>query len=332
MKENGFAIGLLVGTLVIGGGLVALGMGQSKKYAELQGEYTSIKANVEQMARVTPFPTEENRDERKTEVVAFLGKVEGLQKAMQGFRPENLEKISPSELQNRLVTKTEAVKALFDEKEIDYPEKFAFGMESYLDSLANPEATAKLNYQLEATEWLFKKLAEFEKVYDVQNIVREPLPSESGQDWTLIYDELREPVPLAQSMPMELVFYADEAAANEFISSLVSSKEYFFTIDMVRIGNAKTTPPTRADAGLEEYEEDEEEDAGGGFGGFGNFNFDEEPAEGDAAEEEEVESEEASVVDEGIVLGQIAGEEGLFVGLQLRLLLFSEEFKLPEFN
>lgn len=338
MKENGFAIGLLVGTLVIGGGLIALGMGQGKKYAALEGEYSGIKSDVELMARVKPFPTEENRDERKTEVVAFRGKVEGLQNAMQGFRPENLEKISTSELQNRLVAKTEAIKALFDKNQIDYPEKFAFGMESYLDSLANPEATPKLNYQLEATEWLFQQLAGFEQMYDIQNVVREPLPSESGRDWTEVYRANRE-IPLAQSMPMEVVFFADETVVNDFISALVSSKKYFFTVDMVRVSNAKTNAPIRADAELEEEEAEEEAAGSGGFGGgFGNFNFDEEPAEEEPAGDEAAadvaapENEEAPVVDEGRVLGQIAGDEGVFVALQLRLLLFSEPIELPEFN
>ena len=134
MKENGFAIGLLVGTLVIGGGLVALGVSQGNRYAGLQAEYDGVKSDVERMAKVRPFPTEENLEERKTEVKTFRGKVEGLQNTIQNYRPETLEKISPSEFQNRLVSKTAAIKTLFEEKGISYPEQFGFGMESYLDA------------------------------------------------------------------------------------------------------------------------------------------------------------------------------------------------------
>ena len=55
MKENGFAIGLLVGTLVIGGGLVALGVMQGNGFAEAEGRYSEIKDDVESMARVRPL-------------------------------------------------------------------------------------------------------------------------------------------------------------------------------------------------------------------------------------------------------------------------------------
>jgi hypothetical protein len=332
MKENGFAIGLLIGTLVIGGGLVALGLQQGKRYAGLQAEYSDIKGEVERMARVEPFPNQENLEEREKEVKAFRGKVEGLQNAMQGFRPENLEKISPSEFQNRLVTKTAAIKELFAEKDISVPEQFAFGMESYLDGLANPDATAKLNYQLEASDWLFRQLAE-KGAYEIRNVVREALPSESGQVWSDVYEENREDIPLAQSMPMEVIFLADEAAANEFINQLVSSKDYFFAVDSVRISNENTSAPVRAQSGLEEMDEEEEEDGGGGgFGGFGDFDFDDGEEEEAEAEEEVVEEEEAEVVDSGLILGQIAGREGVYIGLQIRLLLFGDPIELPEIN
>ena len=277
MKENGFAIGLLVGTLVIGGALVALGLSQGKRYAGIESEYSDVKGSVEKMAKVRPFPTEENLEERKTEVKTFRGKVEGLQNTIQNYRPEKLEDISSSEFQNRLVTKTAAIKALFEEKGISYPEQFGFGMESSLDTMVNPKATAKLNYQLEATEWLFSELAKVE-TYEIRNVVREALPSESGKEWTQQYEEVREAIPLAQSLPMEIVFLADEPAVNAFIDALVASKQYFFAIDMVRISSENTTAPVRSQAGLEEFEEVVEEEEGSGFGGFGNFGFEEEPA------------------------------------------------------
>ena len=204
--------------------------------------------------------------------------------------------------------------------------------------LANPEATAKLNYQLEALDWLFRELAGVE-TYEIRNTVREALPSESDRDWTEEFTENRLPIPLAQSLPLEIVFLADEPAVNDFIDVLVGSKEYFFTIDMVRIGNENTSAPVRSQAGLEELEAVEEASGGDGFGGFGDFQFEEEPAAGaedaDPAAAEEVpaiEDDEAEIVETGLILGQILGREGNYVGLQLRLLLFTEPVTLPEFN
>ena len=334
---------------MIGGALVALGLKQGQRYTEIQSEYSSMKADVEKMARVAPYPTEENLEERKKEVKTFRGKVEGLQNTIQNYRPENLEKISPSEFQNRLVTKTAAIKTLFEEKGVSFPEQFGFGMESYLDALANPEATAKLNYQLEATDWLFRELAKVE-TYEIRNVVRQALPSETGKDWVQDYILNDESIPLAQSLPMEIVFLADEASAGAFINTLVASKEYFFAIDVVRVSNESNSAPVRSMAELEEFEVVEEEEDDGNFGNFGSFQFEDESttegaeegaaeegaADGAAAEgaagEPTPEDEEASVIETGRILGQVLGHEGNYVGLQLRLLLFTEPLELPEFN
>ena len=317
---------------MIGGGLIALGLKQGGRYKAAQSEYDNIKLDVEKMAKVRPFPTQENLDERKKEVTAFRGKVEGLQNTLQNFRPENLEKISPSEFQNRLVAKTAEIKTIFENKKISFPEQFAFGMESYLDGLANPESTAKLNYQLNATEWLFKQLTELE-TYEIRNVVREALPSESGKNWEEPFLQDRNlNVPLAQSLPMEVVFLADEPAVNTFVNALVSSKDYFFAVDIVRLSNENSSAPVRAQAQLEEEEEgDGGGDDGGGFGAFGNFGFEE--AEEEAAEEEAVaEDEEEVVVETGRILGQVLGHEGVYVAVQVRLLLFNGPQELPEFN
>ena len=48
---------------MIGGGLVALGLQQGKRYAGLQAEHSDIKSDLEGMARVRPFPNQENLEE-----------------------------------------------------------------------------------------------------------------------------------------------------------------------------------------------------------------------------------------------------------------------------
>lgn len=332
MKENGFVIGLLAGTLLIGGGLVAFGLGQGKRFAEAEASYSDLKDDVERMARVRPYPSQENEEAREKEVKAFRGKVEGLQNALQEFRPETLDKISPSEFQNRVVAKSATVAELFNKKGMGFPEQFALGFERYKDELANPEATGKLNYQLDALEWLFKELAEVE-TYSLKNVKRDALPSESGKDW--LADLGRGPTPLYQSMPIELVFLAEESALNEFVNKVSSSKKYFFDIDMIRISNENLNPPTRGQAGLEEEEAaEEEEEEGGAFGAFGGFSFDDADADADADAGadggEDVPAEVEEPTDTGRILGQVLGNEAVYVGLQLRLLLFSEQATLPE--
>lgn len=323
MKENGFIIALVAGTLVIGGGLVALGLQQGSRYSEAASNYSDIKSNVESMARIQPYPNEENRDERKKEVVAFRGKVEGLQNALQQYRPEAMEKISPQEFQNRLVKKTSELTELFQTKGISFPEQFGMGFEKYRSDLANPEATAKLNYQLEALEFLFKEMAKVQ-TYELRNVVREPFPAEVGRDWLA---GTRGPEPLYQSLPLELVFLAEEEGINEFINTISSSKEFFFAIDMVRIANQNQSAPVRSQGQLEE--EDPSAEASTTDSGFAGFDFGDETVE----EEEEEKPEEAMMKpDSSRILGQVLGNEAIYVGLQIRLLLFSEAVPLPEIN
>lgn len=327
MKGNGFLIAVLAVTLVIGGALVAWGLGQSKRYQEALESYSDSKDNVEQMSRVRPFPTPKSAEERHTEITEFRGKVEGVQNALQGFRPESLENIAPSEFQNRLVQKTEEVRNLFEKNRIGYPEQFALGFERYREELANQNATGELNYQLNAMEWMFKELAET-LPYNIRNIRRERLPSEDGQNWK---DGLtREMTDLYQSLPIELVFLAPEASARDFVNKLVSSNEYFFTVDSIAITNENTNAPVRGQAGFESEEVVEEEDSGGGFDAiFGAVDFGEEAAEEEAPAEP---VEEEAPVDTSRILGRVLGDEGVYVGLQMRLLLFEAAVEIPEFK
>ena len=342
MKENGFAIGLLAGTLVLGGGLVALGMKQGSRYSDALANYEDIKSDVEKMASVKPFPSQENKEQRKKDVTAYLGKVGALQEAIQAYAPkaapaaegepevEAMPSISPSELQNRLVAKVAAITELFNKRDVIFPGQFAYGMESYVAGLPNKGATAKLNYQLEATDWLLRQMSEA-GIWELKNFTREALPSEAGGDWMQRYKQDRQrEIPFAQSMPLEITFLGDEASLNQVLNILASSKEYFFAIDMVRMANSNPNAPVRSQSGLEE-EEFASAASDEGFGeGFGDFNFGDESEEGEASAEVAEDTEDAVVVDTGRILGQVAGSEGIWVGLQLRLLLYTEPFALPE--
>ncbi|MEM9079291.1 MAG: Amuc_1100 family pilus-like protein [Verrucomicrobiota bacterium] len=329
MKENGFAIILGIVTLLIGGGLVAFGIMQGGAYQEALARYDEAKSQVQDHASSRPFPTKVNRDERKKEITAYRGRVEGLQNALLTFRPESLNNIAPSELQDRLVNKASELRALFDEKRMDYPEQFALGFEGYKDELADSNATGKLNYQLEAMDWLFRELVD-SGGYEVINVRRESIPSEGGIDW--VESLGNKPVPIAQSMPIELTFFADEESTQDFINRISSASEYFFAIDMIRVENAVDGPPVREQAGFEEEEAEEEADSGGGGGAFGDVFGD--AFDDDEEEEEQPVVEEVATVDESRILGQILGGEALQVGLQLRLMLFTdgEEVAIPTFD
>ena len=305
MKGNGFVIGLLATTLVVGGGFIAFGVMQGSKYQQTVDEYATLESDVRSATNLAPSPTEENAKAYRDTVTKYRGKVEAFQGGMQSFAPE-LEATEPKDFQTKLLNVSKAIIESANRDGMSLPsEEFAFGMENYLGEVPTKEAATKLNFQLDACDWLIKELLKA-KINGVLNFVREPLPIERGE--VLIQ-------PIAQTMPLELVFFGDEDSVIAFLSAIESSKEFFFSIGMLSFSNGNSNPPNRESAALEELAVVEEDDEFG-FGDFGT--------------DDDVEDNPESVVDTSKILGQIAGAEQVFVALQMDLILFNEAPELPE--
>ncbi|NNC88971.1 MAG: hypothetical protein HKN82_10985 [Akkermansiaceae bacterium] len=332
IKENKAVAGLGIVTLLVAGGLYFLGSSWASKQEEALLAFEDNRNQLQRLESQAPYPDKAHLDETRKKVTEYRGRVEGLQKSLLTFRPKSFEKIPPADFSNRLNDANGKVKALYTERGIEFPDDWQLGFESYTGAPPEAEATAFLNYELEAMVWLYTQLAQAGPAA-LLNVVRQPLPVEEGKPM----DGGKDAAPYF-SLPIELTFRGREAAVRRFIAGLVDSDAYFFTIRSIRIQNDKfESVPEKDDV------EFKEAPAASPFGGaFDNFVVPDDlapvpeegaPAEGEAAPAEEAvpppPEEEAGGER---VLGQVLGAEQLNVHLELELLLFRGNVNLPTAN
>lgn len=342
-KENKFEAGLLVLAIAAAIGTWFFAGSKTEQYDEAKDRFDMAATQLNNLEGRKPYPNQENLDDRKKSVLAYRGKVEGLQNALTTFRPEEFKKVSPAEFTTKMNEVGESLHSLYDAKNIAYPEKWQMGFEPYTASPPRDEATAHLKFQLDAMEWLFKELAAAGPS-ELLNVYRAPLPVEKGEPMQKKGDS----TPFFE-MPVEITFRGRESALREFLSTLADSKEYFFVVRSVRVQNTKADKAPRtsdvkfdnAPVGLP---------AGGDpFEGFDGLSFptDPEPATpedpaapadggaGDGADDGGVEPAPvvpapAPAAEGERILGQVLGAEELHVFLRLDLILFKANVNLPE--
>ena len=116
---------------------------------------------------------------REEGVAAYHDSIAVVRKGLDAYRPEKLEKMSPEQFSDLRVASSKKMRKLFEDAGTTLPEGVEFGFEKYAESSVKIAATPKLNYQLEASQWLLSQLAGV-KPSALVNIVRTPLPIESG--------------------------------------------------------------------------------------------------------------------------------------------------------
>ena len=219
-----------------------------------------------------------------------------------------------------------------------------FGFEKYAKIQAAPYATSKLNYQLEAIQWLLEKLAENEPKAII-NIRRELLDVEKGPPPALSAkknaqrgNQAGKPKDekIFEAMPVELAFTASEASMRNFLKEMANSKEYLYAIRSLRIRNEKQNAPSPKDAAFQakktandsaEFFVPEENDV---FGGFALPDVDSE--EGDNPDVADIEQNDRQITpkpdprsNDEHILKQVMGDEKINIHINFDILLIKGE-------
>jgi len=266
IQENKFVAGLIGVTAVLGGGILYFGNSQGNAYNEKMEKYETLKGQYATLEKSKPYPNSANKKAKEEAMAAYRESISEVRKGLTAYRPEKLERMTPEQFSDLRVDASKKMRKMFEDIGTTLPEETQFGFEKYANSAVKSAATPKLNYQLEATQWLLTRLAEV-KPSALVNIVRKPLPIETGKAAPA---QNNAPVrkkgakrkggknkggarPVAASGPyelmsMELTFTAREDGVREFLKDMVSSEKYFFAIRSVRVRNEKQTPPTEKDA------------------------------------------------------------------------------------
>ncbi len=348
-KENKFLAGLLVITLLLAAAIIFFGLGQGDKLEEKLEEVAQKENSLEEMKNLNPYPTPENAAAKRSSLKAVVAKGKEAQEKVMAFRPESLETISINEFTTALTEKVAAIRELFPENKA-LPAQFNLGFKAYSGSPPDEKATGILNYQLEATDWLFKELAAA-GVNQLVNFHRAELPIEKGEDWPNAAPgkgkanrggragrprkqtarpprggragrgargkSARKPAApeeilpeIAHRMPIELTVRGKETALRKFLESVANSDKYFYQTRIARVVNPASIPERKGSSTA----------AAGGDDAAAFGDIAAEPAEGDAA---------APAIK---VLERVSGSDDIVLYLRADLLLFMEGQSFPEFK
>ena len=336
VKENKIEAGLLALAIAAGIGAYFLAGSKSEQYDDAKESFDMAAGQLRNLESRKPYPSAGKLEDRKKEVVEYRGKVEGLQKALLTYRPEEFKKIRPAEFTTKMNEVGQSLHALYDSRNIVYPAKWQMGFEVYTASPPKDEATDYLNYQLEGLQWLFAELAAAGPA-ELLNVYLAPLPVEQGKP--MMPKGASKPY---HELPVEITFRGRERALRGILSSLASSKNHFFVVRSLRVQNSKMDKaPRSSDVKFEDAPVGLPADDP--FKDLEGFVFPDDavepadpaqPGEG-VVEPEPVEPEPAPAPPAEAaagerVLGQVLGAEELHVFLQLDLILFRDNVNLPE--
>ncbi len=312
IKDNKFMAALGGGTLA--GVILLYGVGSqgSKHYGEAKELYDAAAGEAVGFERQPLYPTIPNKNEKNKALGDYVKAVESIQTAFTPYRPKEIKNVTSQEFTDRLLAANTEVRKAFEDAGTVVPEAFFIGFEKYRITMASPNTTGILDYQLGSIKSLMLALAKA-KPTELKNLYRPLQPEDEGKEFT-------SPATMtARPFPLEVTFVGPEKAAREFISSLGKLDNQYIVVRSMRVTNMKKDPPRAEDA---QFEKAAAKPAAGSDAFAGGFVLpgDEKPA---AAPEMPVTPEAGpKAADSSRILAQVLGSEQVQVFLRLDLLEF----------
>lgn len=326
IKENKFVATLAGVTAVISGGILFFGISQSSLYEEKLGTYEEVKSSLLKVSKAKPYPDEQGLTAREEGIAEYKALINSVDEGLQSYKPAELKALTPEGFSDARVAMEKELRAAFTESKTELPGRCSFGFERYAKVQANAAATKKLNYQLMAVKSLMLDLAA-QKPSKLTNIKRYNLPVEdvakkpaarSGRNSGRESKSKGESSEVYQLLPMELGFVGTEASVRQFLKNMVNSKEYFYTINVLRIQNEKQRSVGEQDVSFPTAKK-----ASAATAGFADF-FNDDDSEGEDKPASEAEGAEMASEPGAKILNQVLGNELLHVYLNFDVVLMRE--------
>jgi hypothetical protein len=320
IKDNKFIVALGGGTLVGAILLYVLGSKGAARYEEAMERFGAASSEASSFESLALYPRPENRDGKRKALDEYRQSLVSLQNAFEPFRPKEIKNITPQEFTSRLLAANSEVSKAFGDSGTKMPEAFFLGFEGYKTSLASPNHTGILDYQLASIKNLMLALAEA-KPTELKNLYRPTLAEEEG----LAYNP-GDASP-ARPFPLEITFTAPEKSVREFLTRITKSEGQYVVVRVPRISNEKKDPPRASDAKFDKPAATAAPTAADVFSN--DFVL---PGEEAVAESDEGAKPDAPVAkpnDSSRILSQVLGNEELHVFLRLDVLQFLPAKKLP---
>ena len=313
IKDNKFMVALGGGTLTGVILLYVVGSQGSKRYDAAKEQFAAAATEATGFEKQPLYPKLENKDGKSKALGEYRQAVDSIQTAFAPFRPKEIKNVTPQEFTDRLLAANLEVRKAFEEASTIVPEPFFVGFEKYRTSLAPPNTTGILDYQLSSIKSLMLALAKT-KPKELKNLFRPLQPEDSGQAFA------PPPTMTARPFPLEISFIGTEKSARDFISSIVKLENQYIVVRSLRVTNVKKDPPRAGDAQFEKAAASKPAASADPFAGGFVLPGDEKPAA--AAEAPVTPAPAPKAADSGRILSQVLGNEEVNVFLRLDLLQF----------
>lgn len=310
------------GTLVGVALLYFVGSGWTADYDSAKTRFEEASTEAKGFENAPLYPKIENQNAKSKALDEYRKSVESMQTEFEKFRPKEIKDISPQDFTTHLKAVDQEIRKAFEDEGTTVPEAFFAGFEGYKTTLARPNTTGILDYQLDAIKTVLLELAKTGPS-ELRNLHRPPLQEEesAGQAYT------PKPNAIARALPLEISFVAPEKSAREFLSAIVKPENQYLVIRSLRITNAKKEAPRAADAQFEKPAAAKAAAAGIFDGGFVLPGEEPQPAAG--AKPPDAAAPTPAPASSARILAQVLGNEQVQVFVRLDLLQFLPAKKLP---
>ena len=334
IKSNPFVSALAGITLVVCAALFFLGSKGSDRYDGAKLFFDETLGSVQNSESIPLYPEPALRDGKRKALVEYGEAINSLRTLFDGYRPGDLENISPQDFTASLKAANKEVTDALESAGCEIPDGFLMGFERYGNEFATEKATGVLKYELDGVKHALLKLAE-SRPGELISVYREAIPEESGGQ------PADAPDSVTRAFGYEIAFKGSEASVRGFLSALGETEPYYYIVRCLKISNERDDPPKVSDARFETTSalEPAPPASDNPFGdAFVLPGADEPVAEAEApadeipapAEEPAPADEPAASADTSRILAQVLGSEEIIVFVRFDLTMFLASKELPK--
>lgn len=229
-------------SLLILGGTGFYAFSSFGKYQEALSGWDQKVSTIESLEKRVPYPSEDNAEALEEKVKSYRGSVEALSETLKSFQRELNTTLANTEFQQRVKKRVEDFRPFAKENgfEIVTETEFQLGFDAYANVVPAPELVPLLDYELEAIDYLLRKLVT-SGVKSMTSFERDPIPGESGAPGV-------PPGTVVQKYPVRLRFTADHESLQTFINEIANDRQFFYVIRVLKVKNENEEGPIKLTA------------------------------------------------------------------------------------
>lgn len=242
----------VVSLLAIGGGAY-FAVSSYGKYTAAREDWDQKVGTIESLERRVPYPSEENAEALEASVGTYRTSVDSLLATLKSFQREFNTELRNTDFQQVIKTRVTEFRAFASKEglEIEGDGEFQLGFDAYASSVPAQDLVPKLDYELEAIDFLLRKLVASDAVR-LSNFSRDPIPGEPGGAEV-------DPGAVVHKYPVRFRFRGSHDSLQKFVNDLANEKQFFYIIRVLKVKNQVTEGPLKLSGA-----------AGGGYSRFEN--------------------------------------------------------------